>query len=106
MTNPASIADTEHNAIADLLMNNGLGNGSDDIDDLTDDNSNYATLTDALEQTVFESFDDGLYIGMMSGTSLDGMDAVICQFSNDMADKETTNKQSISKKDSSRNQHY
>ncbi|BBI69528.1 hypothetical protein PKHYL_37190 [Psychrobacter sp. KH172YL61] len=48
MTNPASIADTEHNAIADLLMNNGLGNGSDDIDDLTDDNSNYATLTDAL----------------------------------------------------------
>ena len=100
MTNPASIADTEHNAIADLLMNNGLGNGSDDIDDLTDDNSNYATLTDALEQTVFESFDDGLYIGMMSGTSLDGMDAVICQFSNDMADKETTNKESISNKDS------
>lgn len=88
MTNPASIADTEHNAIADLLMNNGLGNGSDDIDDLTDDNSNYATLTDALEQTVFESFDDGLYIGMMSGTSLDGMDAVICQFNHDMGDTE------------------
>ena len=40
----------------------------------------YATLTDALEQTVFENFDDGLYIGMMSGTSLDGMDAVLCQF--------------------------
>ena len=40
----------------------------------------YATLTEALEQTVFENFDDGLYIGMMSGTSLDGMDAVLCQF--------------------------
>ena len=88
MTNPASIADTEHNAIADLLMNNGLDSSSNDIDDLTDDNSNYATLTDALEQTVFESFDDGLYIGMMSGTSLDGMDAVICQFDNDMEDTE------------------
>ena len=84
MTNPASIADTDHNALADLLMNNGLNNSSDDIDDLTYDNSNYATLTDALEQTVFESFDDGLYIGMMSGTSLDGMDAVLCQFSTDI----------------------
>lgn len=90
MTNPASIADTEHNAIADLLMNNGLDSSSNDIDDLTDDNSNYATLTDALEQTVFESFDDGLYIGMMSGTSLDGMDAVICQFNHDVGDTENT----------------
>ena len=84
MTNPASIADTDHNALADLLMNNGSSNSSDDIDDLTSDNSNYATLTDALEQTVFESFDDGLYIGMMSGTSLDGMDAVLCQFNADV----------------------
>ena len=96
MTNPASIADTDHNALADLLMNNSLGNSSDDIDDLTSDNSNYATLTDALEQTVFESFDDGLYIGMMSGTSLDGMDAVICRFNHDMGDTEnTSNKDSI-----------
>ncbi|MGO2387126.1 MAG: anhydro-N-acetylmuramic acid kinase, partial [Psychrobacter sp.] len=79
-----SIADTDHNALADLLMNNGSSNSSDDIDDLTSDNSNYATLTDALEQTVFESFDDGLYIGMMSGTSLDGMDAVLCQFNADV----------------------
>ena len=46
-----------------------------------DDDTNYASLTEALEQTVFENFDDGLYIGMMSGTSLDGMDAVLCQFS-------------------------
>lgn len=46
----------------------------------------YATLTDALEQTVFESFDDGLYIGMMSGTSLDGMDAVLCQFADNKTD--------------------
>ena len=55
--------------------------------------SSYPMLTGALEQsdfensgfesTMFESFDDGLYIGMMSGTSLDGMDAVICQFSAD-----------------------
>jgi anhydro-N-acetylmuramic acid kinase len=90
MTNPASIADTEHNAIADLLMNNGLDSSSNDIDDLTDDNSNYATLTDALEQTVFESFDDGLYIGMMSGTSLDGMDAVLCQFNPEMNNEDNT----------------
>ena len=48
-----------------------------------DDNLNYATLTDALEQTLFENFDDGLYVGMMSGTSLDGMDAVLCRFNND-----------------------
>jgi len=93
MTNLASTTDTDHNALADLLMNNGLDDSSDDIDDLIHDNSNYATLTDALEQTVFESFDDGLYIGMMSGTSLDGMDAVLCQFNNDMADKENTNKE-------------
>ncbi len=50
-----------------------------DKDDIHSYN-NHATLTDALEQTVFENFDDGLYIGMMSGTSLDGMDAVLCQF--------------------------
>ncbi|MDE0492026.1 anhydro-N-acetylmuramic acid kinase [Psychrobacter sp. A3] len=55
-----------------------------------DENANYASLTDALEQTVFESFDDGLYIGMMSGTSLDGMDAVLCQFAADMSHKEQT----------------
>ena len=47
------------------------------------DDINYATLTDALEQNVFENFDNGLYIGMMSGTSLDGMDAVLCQFNHD-----------------------
>ena len=90
MTNPASIADTDHNALTDLLMNNGLDNSSDDIDDLTFDDSNYATLTDALEQTVFESFDDGLYIGMMSGTSLDGMDAVLCQFNPEMSNEDNT----------------
>ena len=50
---------------------------------LDNDDLNYATLTDALEQTVFENFDDGLYIGMMSGTSLDGMDAALCQFTSD-----------------------
>ena len=90
MTNPASIADTDHNVLADLLMNNGLDNPSDDIDDLTSDNSNYATLTDALEQTVFESFDDGLYVGMMSGTSLDGMDTVLCQFNPAISNEDNT----------------
>lgn len=84
MTNPASIADTNDNTHStinsdndlDNILDNGLENSLAHIDDL-----NYATLTDALEQTVFENFDDGLYIGMMSGTSLDGMDAVLCQFS-------------------------
>ena len=83
MTNPASIADTDDNINStmnlentlDHTLNSGLENSLAHIDDL-----NYATLTDALEQTVFENFDDGLYIGMMSGTSLDGMDAVLCQF--------------------------
>ena len=84
MTNPASIADTNDNTHSTINYDNNLDNTLDNslenslahIDDL-----NYATLTDALEQTVFENFDDGLYIGMMSGTSLDGMDAVLCQFS-------------------------
>ena len=82
MTNPASIADTNSTINLDNgldnILDHGLENSLAHIDDL-----NYATLTDALEQTVFENFDDGLYIGMMSGTSLDGMDAVLCQFSND-----------------------
>lgn len=72
MTNPVSMTDTSHNTDANL----GMDSGFDSTDGL-----NYATLTEALEQTVFENFDDGLYIGMMSGTSLDGMDAVLCQFS-------------------------
>ena len=76
MTNPASIADSQHNNFSDLSLDNDFDSRLDNMDDL-----NYATLTDALEQTVFENFDDGLYIGMMSGTSLDGMDAVLCQFS-------------------------
>lgn len=82
MTNPASIADTNSTINLDNILDNTLDDGLENslahIDDL-----NYATLTDALEQTVFENFDDGLYIGMMSGTSLDGMDAVLCQFGND-----------------------
>lgn len=74
MTNPASTADNTDSTINyDDNLNNTL-------DKTLDDDLNYATLTDALEQTVFENFDDGLYIGMMSGTSLDGMDAVLCQF--------------------------
>ncbi|MHA1177424.1 anhydro-N-acetylmuramic acid kinase [Psychrobacter faecalis] len=77
MTNPASIADTNDNTDS---TNNYDDNLNNTLDKTLDDDLNYATLTDALEQTVFENFDDGLYIGMMSGTSLDGMDAVLCQF--------------------------
>jgi anhydro-N-acetylmuramic acid kinase len=85
MTNPASIADTPHNTHTDLSLNRALDNHPDDIDDL-----NYANLSEALEQTMFENFDEGLYIGMMSGTSLDGMDAVLCQFNNDMSHEKDT----------------
>ena len=77
MTNPASIADTNDNTDSTINYDDNLNNT---LDKTLDDDLNYATLTDALEQTVFENFDDGLYIGMMSGTSLDGMDAVLCQF--------------------------
>ena len=85
MTNPASIDDIQNTPDTDLSLEMSLDSRLDNIDDL-----NYATLTDALEQTVFENFDDGLYIGMMSGTSLDGMDAVLCQFSSDSsAEKDT-----------------
>lgn len=94
MTNPASIADTNDTTYSNMNSDNGedntldnsLENSSDNIDDL-----NYATLTDALEQTVFESFDDGLYIGMMSGTSLDGMDAVLCQFNDNVNSDDINN---------------
>lgn len=78
MTKPVSIDDIQNAPDTDLSLEMSLDSRLDNIDDL-----NYATLTDALEQTVFENFDDGLYIGMMSGTSLDGMDAVLCQFSSD-----------------------
>ena len=77
MTNPASIADTNDNTDSTINYDDNLNNT---LDKTLDDDLNYATLTDALEQTVFENFDDGLYIGRMSGTSLDGMDAVLCQF--------------------------
>ena len=77
MTNPASIADTNDNTDSTINYDDNLNNT---LDKTLDDDLNYATLTDALEQTVFENFDVGLYIGMMSGTSLDGMDAVLCQF--------------------------
>lgn len=77
MTNPASIADTNDNTDSTINYDDNLNKT---LDKTLDDDLNYATLTDALEQTVFENFDDGLYIGMMSGTSLDGMDAVLCQF--------------------------
>jgi len=69
MSNTAPTINTNNND-SELTTN--------DYDDL-----DYTALTDVLEQTVFENFDDGLYIGMMSGTSLDGMDAVLCQFLSD-----------------------
>ncbi len=93
MTKPASMTDTPDNTHTDLNLDNELDNPSDDYLDTYLDNSddlNYATLTEALEQTVFENFDDGLYIGMMSGTSLDGMDAVLCQFSDSNSQEDET----------------
>ncbi len=71
MTNPTQTTNDPENT-------EFLADAADSINN--DDDTNYAALTEVLEQTVFESFDDGLYIGVMSGTSLDGMDAVICQF--------------------------
>ncbi len=91
MTNPASIADTNDNTDSTINYDDNLNNT---LDKTLDDDLNYATLTDALEQTVFENFDDGLYIGMMSGTSLDGMDAVLCQFSSN-TDTETDTQQPL-----------
>lgn len=55
---------------------------NNDATNTTDTNLN--DLEKTLNDTLFESFDDGLYIGMMSGTSLDGMDAVLCQFSSNV----------------------
>lgn len=57
--------------------------------DLTNTSTNDVERTDlteleqTLSQTLFDSFDSGYYLGMMSGTSLDGLDAVICQFDED-----------------------
>ena len=85
MSNPASIADSQHNNFSDMRLDNDFDSRLDNrLDSRLDnmDDLNHATLTEVLEKTVFENFDDGLYIGMMSGTSLDGMDAVLCQFSN------------------------
>ncbi len=44
-----------------------------------------------LAASLFDSFDNGFYIGMMSGTSLDGMDAVICQFDDSFDDDNDKN---------------
>ena len=73
MTKPRSTIDNKNNDLSDSSV---------------PENSDALSLAETLEQTVFESFDEGLYIGMMSGTSLDGMDAVLCQFSNDSSAEE------------------
>lgn len=72
MTNPISTTNNENMDDSSLI--------TDDNGDSLEAELDYAALTDVLEQTMFENFNGGLYIGMMSGTSLDGMDAVLCQF--------------------------
>ncbi|WP_434352760.1 anhydro-N-acetylmuramic acid kinase [Psychrobacter sp. HD31] len=48
---------------------------------------NLDEIAEALGQTIFEDFNEGYYIGMMSGTSLDGLDAVVVRFNNDEANQ-------------------
>lgn len=60
--------------------------------DITHADSHLDELESTLSETLFNSFDTGYYIGMMSGTSLDGMDAVICQFDDASTDGSTSEK--------------
>lgn len=85
MTNPVQTTNDSENT---EFLADQLSTVDADID--TDVDINHASLTEALEQTMFESFDEGLYIGMMSGTSLDGMDAVLCQFGTGVSDEDHT----------------
>ena len=43
-------------------------------------------IIQSVDDALFSDFNDGLYIGMMSGTSLDALDTVICRFSNDASE--------------------
>lgn len=92
MTKPASIANAHHHTDSTINFDKALDENVDSHLNhhlqsnlkshlKNDDTLDYDTLSDALEQTVFGNFDEGLYVGMMSGTSLDGIDAVLCQFS-------------------------
>lgn len=60
-----------------------LNKGNNDNNNLntTNNMNDKDTFAEVISETLFDSFDEGFYIGMMSGTSLDGLDAVICQFS-------------------------
>lgn len=61
-------------------LDHSLTPSDNSLEHLDHHESHLEDLESALSDTLFESFDSGYYIGMMSGTSLDGMDAVICQF--------------------------
>ena len=84
MTTPSP--HTSANPSIDAVFDKNSTTAHDEITDefnSINESNEIDELAELLEQTMFgnlNSFDEGLYIGMMSGTSLDALDAVICRF--------------------------
>lgn len=79
MTTAATSASETPSVSQDSVTSNSVSTNSMSQTMMTDE-MDLDALSAVLHEQVFESFDDGLYIGIMSGTSLDGMDAVLCRF--------------------------